>query len=145
MASGRTYSEVKELSRDRCEELLREHHFGRVAFTAWDGTHILPVSYVFWSGQVVFRTSDEGRLARLRSRTQVAFEIDAIDPERGMAWDVLVRGPSLEITNNWQVGQIWGNPDLIPWMPDMRPLIIAIEPESITGRQLWYRAAEPAG
>lgn len=138
MHTESSHAQVDELTGERCEQLLAQRHHGRVGFTAWGETFIFPVSYVFWTGQVVFRTSVDGVLARLRNRTQVAFEIDEVDPVAGSAWDVLVRGPSAEVTNRWQTGEIWSNPELVPWMPDLRPLIIAIEPASITGRRLTF-------
>ena len=41
---------------------------------------------------VVFRTSPHGVLAQLAHPTEVAFEIDDIDQNRGAGWSVLVEG-----------------------------------------------------
>ena len=80
------------LSRADCVKLLKQEHMGRVAFEDWDGTQLLPVSYVFWNETIVFRTSDHGILAGLRRRSNAAFEIDGIDDDAGSVWSVVVRG-----------------------------------------------------
>ena len=129
---------VASLSRPRCIELLKQERWGRVAFQDWDGPQLLPVSYVYWTGNVVFRTSDHGILAGLRRRSNAAFEIDRIDAATGTAWSVLVRGASQEMTNTYELGQVWTNPELVPLAAGHRPLVIAIEPRTITGRELTF-------
>jgi nitroimidazol reductase NimA-like FMN-containing flavoprotein (pyridoxamine 5'-phosphate oxidase superfamily) len=129
---------VATLSRPRCIELLKQERWGRVAFQDWDGPQLLPVSYVYWTGNVVFRTSDHGILAGLRRRSNAAFEIDGIDAAAGTAWSVLVRGSSQEMTNTYELGQVWTNPELVPLAAGHRPLVIAIEPRTITGRELTF-------
>ena len=57
---------VANLSRPRCIELLKQERWGRVAFQDWDGPQLLPVSYVYWTGNVVFShvgPRDTGRTA----------------------------------------------------------------------------------
>jgi nitroimidazol reductase NimA-like FMN-containing flavoprotein (pyridoxamine 5'-phosphate oxidase superfamily) len=133
---------VEHLSRQECADLLAQHHVGRVAFPAPDGTHLLPVSYVFWAGSVVFRTSPTGVLSALADRSKVAFEIDEIDVHTGDAWDVELRGATRRIWDAEELEPLWRHPQLTPWMPDVRPVVIAIEPESMTGRRIWHPVAE---
>jgi uncharacterized protein len=129
---------VANLSRPSCVNLLKQGRWGRVAFQDWDGPQLLPVSYVYWNDYIVFRTSDHGVLAGLRRRSNAAFEIDGIDMSAGTAWSVVVRGVSQEVTNTYELSQVWTNPELVPLAAGHRPLVIAIEPRTITGRELSF-------
>ena len=70
--------------------LLRAAHIGRVAWTAPDGPHVLPVSSLYRNNCIMFRTSPSGVLSTLRTRSKVAFEIDDIGHDE--AWSVVARG-----------------------------------------------------
>jgi hypothetical protein len=70
-----------ELSEAECKQLLAQHTAGRVGFMVGDGPQILPVTYQYRTGSVIFRTSPYGPLAGLVRRTSVAFEIDGIDEQ----------------------------------------------------------------
>ena len=129
---------VASLSRANCVELLKQERMGRVAFEDWDGPQLLPVSYVYWNGNIVFRTSDHGILAGLRRRSNAAFEIDGIDAAAGTAWSVVVRGISQEVINTYELSQVWTNPELVPLAAGHRPLVIAIEPRTVSGRELSF-------
>ena len=133
---------VEELSAQRCADLLAAHHIGRVAFSAADGPHLLPVAYVFWSQAVVFRTSESGALSVLQNRFKVAFEIDHIDVASGTAWDVEVRGATRKVWNSHELEPLWQHPHLTPWVPGPRSLVIAIEPDVVSGRQIWFPGAQ---
>ena len=45
------------ISPSRCTELMSTQSVGRVAWQGPDGLQILPVTYVYFDGSVVFRTS----------------------------------------------------------------------------------------
>jgi nitroimidazol reductase NimA-like FMN-containing flavoprotein (pyridoxamine 5'-phosphate oxidase superfamily) len=119
-----------------CMDLLGAHSAGRVAFSTGNGLAVLPVSYVYCTGKVVFRTSANGMLAGLASRSAVAFEIDELAAADGTAWSVLVRGFSREVRSAVPMVELLRNPQLVPWGEGPRRLLIAIEPESISGRRL---------
>ena len=135
---GPTRAHVTSLSRASCVKLLEQERLGRVGFNDWDGPQLLPVSYVYWNGNIVFRTSDHGILAGLSRRSNAAFEIDGIDAAAGTAWSVVVRGPSQEITNTYELSQVWTNPELVPLAAGHRPLVIAIEPRTMTGQEMTF-------
>jgi nitroimidazol reductase NimA-like FMN-containing flavoprotein (pyridoxamine 5'-phosphate oxidase superfamily) len=119
-------------------KLLKQERVGRVAFEDWDGPQLLPVSYVYWNDSIVFRTSDHGILAGLRRRSNAAFEIDGVDTSAGTAWSVVVRGASQEVINTYELSRVWTNPDLVPLAAGHRPLVIAIEPRTVSGRELTF-------
>jgi uncharacterized protein len=95
-------SRFAEIPKPRCLELLSQKKSGRVAWNAADGPKILPVTYQYWNGMVVFRTAPDGPLAALAQRTRVAFEIDEIDEidekPGGAFWSVGLPRPSLRTT-----------------------------------------------
>ena len=129
-----TGSSFQELSETRCRELLAGQTTGRVAWNAPDGPQVLPVSYVLDAGDVVFRTSPYGALSQLRSRTNVAFEIDDIDDEHGTGWSVLVRGSAQAVVQARHLERLWSDGAPVPWAAGTRNLIIAITPRVVTGR-----------
>ena len=123
------------LPEGRCKELLAGHSSGRVGWNAPDGPHILPVTYVYHSGQIVFRTSPYGVLSVLQRRTPAAFEIDEIDEEATSAWNVVVRGSAQAVTHRYDLTTLWRDGP-VPWAQGERPLFIAITPRTIAGRKL---------
>src|SRR5829696_4358096 len=98
-----------EIPQPRCLELLTQKKSGRVAWNAADGSKILPLTYRYWNGMVVFRTARDGPLAALAHRTRVAFEIDEIDDERETGWSILVRGAASGVTQSYTLSTLWRN------------------------------------
>lgn len=126
----------EELSIGDCRRRLRAAGTGRVAWTAPDGPHVLPVTSLYRNGNIVFRTSPNGVLSSLRRRTAVAFEVDDIRPDE--AWSVVVRGFAHEILQSYDLIELWEDEGLVPWAKGKRPVFIEIEPRTISGRH--YRA-----
>jgi uncharacterized protein len=122
-----------ELSEAECRELLAQHTAGRVGFMAPDGPQILPVTYQFRNGSVIFRTSPAGVLAGLVRRTSVAFEIDNIDEHNKAGWSVLVLGFAEAMAHNYLLTSAWETGP-VPWADGVRNLFIEIKPRKISGR-----------
>jgi uncharacterized protein len=94
-------SSMEELEENACRELLKEHHFGRVAFVEQAGGPpvIKPVNSLMHAETVVFRTDPNSKLgAGLRS-TMAAFEIDGIDERERTGWSVVVSGRAEEVVD----------------------------------------------
>ncbi len=64
-------SKFVELSENECIKLLADHTAGRIGFMGLDGPQVLPVTYQYRFGSVIFRTSPVGALSRLARRTSV--------------------------------------------------------------------------
>ena len=122
-----------ELSETECKELLGQHAVGRVGFMAGEGPQILPVTYQYRAGSVIFRTSAYGALAGLARRTSVAFEIDAIDEQHRSGWSVLVLGFAEAMTHDQLLASAWETGP-VPWADGARNLFIEIKPRKISGR-----------
>ena len=129
-------SHFHEIPREECEQLLGAQSTGRVAWNSPDGPHILPVTYGLYGHDVVFRTSPYGVLAQLAQPTEVAFEIDEIDQDRGAGWSVLVRGRAKAVVAPTELVALWTTPGIVPWAPGTRNVWIGISARSITGRRL---------
>ena len=122
-----------ELSEAKCQELLAQHTAGRVSFMAGDGPLILPVTYQYRNGSVIFRTSPVGPLAELVRRTSVAFEIDEIDEQNKSGWSVLVLGFAEAMAHNYLLTSAWETGP-VPWADGVRNLFVEIKPRKISGR-----------
>lgn len=133
--SGSGSGHFQAIPRDRCEELLTSHSAGRVAWNAYDGPEVLPVTYGMSNGQIVFRTSPYGVLSQLaQQRCRVAFEIDEVDHEHGTGWSVVVRGTAEGVVHSHDVARLWQLEGVVPWAAGTRNLFVAITPTTITRR-----------
>ena len=122
-----------ELSEAECKQLLAQHTAGRVGFMVGDGPQILPVTYQYRTGSVIFRTSPYGPLAGLVRRTSVAFEIDGIDEQSKSGWSVLVLGFAEAMAHDYLLASAWETGP-VPWADGVRNLFIEIKPRKISGR-----------
>ena len=122
-----------ELSEAECKDLLAQHTAGRVGFMVGDGPQILPVTYQYRTGSVIFRTSPYGPLAGLVRRTSVAFEIDGIDEHNKSGWSVLVQGFAEAMAHDYLLTSAWETGP-VPWADGVRNLFIEIKPRKISGR-----------
>jgi nitroimidazol reductase NimA-like FMN-containing flavoprotein (pyridoxamine 5'-phosphate oxidase superfamily) len=126
-------SNFAELSEVDCKELLEQHSAGRIGFMAPEGPQILPVTYQYRNGSIIFRTSPAGPLADLVRRTSVAFEIDGIDEQDKSGWSVLVLGFAEAMAHNYLLTSAWETGP-VPWADGIRNLFIEIKPRKISGR-----------
>jgi nitroimidazol reductase NimA-like FMN-containing flavoprotein (pyridoxamine 5'-phosphate oxidase superfamily) len=133
-------SNFGEMSEAECKQLLTEHTAGRVGFMAPDGPQILPVTYQYRNGSVIFRTSPAGPLSGLIRRTSVAFEIDDIDEEQHSGWSVLVLGFAEAMAHDYLLTSAWETGP-VPWADGIRNLFIEIKPRTISGRSVGARSA----
>ena len=60
------------------EAMLKEHSYGRLAFTFRDRVDIEPIHYVYEDGWLICRTSPGTKLTQLAHHPWVAFEIDEV-------------------------------------------------------------------
>ena len=124
----------RELTPEECQERLAAAGMGRVGWSVGGVQQILPVSYAMHAGNVVFRTSPYGALAGLQHPTDVAFEIDQVDPVAETGWSVVVHGRAQAVVLPQELVMLWARSDIEPWVPGTRNLFISIEPQTISGR-----------
>src|SRR5579864_360339 len=129
-------SDIEEIPRGECLELLRSTPVGRVGGTADGRPFVLPVNYAVDGDRVVFRTSPGTKLAG-SAFARVAFEIDGYDPKDRGGWSVLVVGVASDISDMIdELSTKLRVLDLEPWPAGEKSHWVAILPESITGRRV---------
>jgi nitroimidazol reductase NimA-like FMN-containing flavoprotein (pyridoxamine 5'-phosphate oxidase superfamily) len=129
----------RAISEPDCIELLQAHDVGRLAWQTADGPQILPISYVYHEGRVVFRTSPYGPMAELIQSAEVALEIDELDLQRRAGWSVVVQGRAEAVDEPTELVRLWAVDGAVPWAAGVRNLFIQITPRQITGRTLKAR------
>ena len=133
LIEGRTMLEV--LTPRTCRELLGTVSIGRVAVVVDGHPEVFPVVFALDGDAVVFRTDSGTKLHAAVHWPSVAFEADAVDPERGEGWSVLVVGPVHEVVDGAAVRRLASLP-LEPWTPGRRPHWLRIVPSKVTGRRV---------
>ena len=89
---------VDTLSTHDCWTLLASATVGRLALVVNGRPEIFPVNHVVDHGSVVFRTSPGTKLAAIGDATPVAFEVDGLDVEAGIAWSVILKGRAARVS-----------------------------------------------
>jgi uncharacterized protein len=120
-----------------CRELLQEHHFGRLAFVDAVGVLpvIIPVNYLLDEDSVVFRTDTGSKLAAAVRGAPVAFEVDGVDQDRQIGWNVVVRGRAEEVTDPIKLAELRRTP-LVAWHPSANPRYVRVRPSQVIGRRI---------
>jgi uncharacterized protein len=142
-----TQSEIVEIPRAECLELLATHSFGRLAVVMSNGEPaIRPVNYIFDrpTQSIVFRTSRGSKLYALLHAGKAAFEIDGIDENTFTGWSVIVEGASAEVTFPADIGHLEGH-RLQPWAPGPRPHWVQIRARMVSGRRIKLSPYHMAG
>ncbi len=119
------------LTEDVCWERLRGQQVGRLGYHLVDEVHIVPVNFVVDGQRVVFRTRPGSKLLGLVMDSDVAFEIDGWDEHT--AWSVLARGRA-QVLEGAQARAADELP-LHPWVGEDRFILVAIEVDTVTGRE----------
>jgi uncharacterized protein len=126
----------RRLSEQDCRDLLQSHTICRIAWQAADGPQVLPVSYLWHQGSVVFRTSPYGVLSELIRPTDVAVQLDELDEQLRSGWSVLVQGRAEAVAEPTELLHLWTIDGMVPWAPGIRNVFIRVVPRRITGRSL---------
>ena len=136
--SIRPSSELVDLTRDECLQLLASNSFGRLAVDMGDGAPLIrPVNYVFddRSQAVVFRTGRGSKLHALLRSANAAFEIDGIDEPSRTGWSVVMRGVTDEIVGSTEIRRLDAL-GLEPWAPGANPHWMYIRAWTVSGRRI---------
>jgi uncharacterized protein len=131
-------SEMHELQRAECLELLARTRFGRVAVNGGSEAPVIrPVNYVFdESAQAVaFRTAYGSKFHAMVHTAKAAFEIDGVDPATQTGWSVIIVGVTEEVTSPMERRHL-ERLGVEPWAPGTKPHWIRIRAWTVSGRRI---------
>ena len=128
--------EAHELSYSECGALLRAGVFGRIAVSAPDGPHVVPVNYAVTDAAILVRTAADGPVAKYGLGKRVAFEIDHVDYAYHRGWSVMVRGTTALVDDPAEVAGIRAVWEPKPWAGGDRSLLLKLPWTELTGRRL---------
>ena len=136
-APGFTSGRVRELTRERCFALLTTTTVGRVAFVDGDGQQLVPVNFILLDGSIYFRTRPGGFLAQLATgEHHVAFGVDHHEDTFQVGWNVTVQGVASGVEDGAVVDRVLGQSRLHPWAGGIRPLVVRVTTDAISGRHV---------
>ena len=128
-------SAIELLSADVCLRLLRQASLGRLAFAIAGQPEIFPVNYSMDADVIMLRTAPGTKLRHAPHR-RVAFEVDGIDVDAGVAWSVVVKGILKDITTRSDPFSIARRDVRVNTLaPGERKYRLAIYPAEISGRR----------
>ena len=134
-SGSRPPGRLAELSEADCRQLLAAESVGRVGWRSHGGQLILPVTYLYSDGMIIFRTSAYGVLAELVTPTEVAFEVEVLDQVQRTGRSVVAQGIARAAPDqDW--APRWRMDDVVPWAAGTRHLFLAIEIKKLTGRSI---------
>ncbi|MFC7495390.1 MULTISPECIES: pyridoxamine 5'-phosphate oxidase family protein [unclassified Nocardioides] len=122
---------MSEMTTAECWAMLREHEFGRLAFTVVDEQHITPINYAVDGETLLFRTAPGNKLLAVELGAQVAFEIDDFAGET--AASVVVRGRARHLGED--EAHRAENVPLRPWVGPEKYDVVEIAPTDVSGRR----------
>jgi nitroimidazol reductase NimA-like FMN-containing flavoprotein (pyridoxamine 5'-phosphate oxidase superfamily) len=140
-------TEMTELSREECLQLLKTQSFGRLAVNTGKGPPVIrPVNYAFdeSSQSIVFRTADGSKFHALLQSAQAAFEVDRVEGGSHTGWSVIVHGVTDEVTHPSEVRRL-DNLGLEPWAPGHKPHWVHIRAWTVSGRRIVMAADNVPG
>ncbi|MGW0081088.1 pyridoxamine 5'-phosphate oxidase family protein [Streptomyces sp. NPDC003393] len=126
----------RALDRQECLHLLAKVPVGRVVYTRQALPAVLPVNFSLdTDASVLLRTSPGSDLVRAIDGVVVAFEADAFDAATRSGWSVVITGRATVVTDPAEQERLSkAGPD--SWMPHRGEVLVRIEPEMVTGREL---------
>lgn len=132
------------LSEPECLRLLalaaKGGYVGRLAVSGSAGQApiVQPVNFAFHEHRVLVRLGGD-HMAQAASEALVAFEVDSIERENGVAWSVLVRGLATHLT---EADPALDEPGPHPLVPIAGEKLFAVRLDVVTGRRFALRRDE---
>lgn len=125
---------LEVLSHPECMGLLAVHQLGRVGVNVGQYPAIFPVNYAMLGDDIVFRSALGAKLTAALEDAVVAFEVDAVERDQGVAWSVLVVGRAGWLADGADRDQAACLP-LAPLAPEPHDYFIRLIAERVSGRR----------
>lgn len=132
---------VEALSPAECLRLLATQPVGRLVLHEGGLPAVRLVNFVVEDGGVLFRTAGGQTYETARRGDVVAFEADEYDADRHLGWTVTAVGHVWPVTDAEELDRL-GRLPLRPWAAGVRPNLVRLDIETISGRRLlpWAQA-----
>ena len=108
---------------------------GRLGVPTDQAPVVIPVNFTFHDDQILVRVGT-GFFSQAAAGHLVAFEVDHVDSDAGVAWSVLARGLATLIESPTEVEFAAAPHPLVPEPGDM---VLVVRPEILTGRRFEVR------
>jgi nitroimidazol reductase NimA-like FMN-containing flavoprotein (pyridoxamine 5'-phosphate oxidase superfamily) len=142
-STSRAESRSREWSRDlqeidaaSCRRLLASVRFGRVAVVDGERPVIVVLNHAVDGDDLLFRTSEDSRLARLTHDGEVpaAFEVDTAFPVERSGWSVIATGSLLREGHpaRWAHARA----KIRTWAAGERDVVLRLRISELTGRRI---------
>jgi hypothetical protein len=129
-------TQLDELSRQQCLEILERHSVGRIALCTTMGPRIVPVNYTLHDGGIVFRTTPYSELGTYGRDHEVAFEVDEIDADQCLGCSTVVRGHAEMVEEYDEVRDIRDHDDPAVWAEGRRDMYMRLPLRDVSGRKV---------
>ena len=98
---GQMTRRVEALTVSECRQLLKEHHFRRLAIVEAVGVALIIPGQLVASRRHGGVSNDAGsQRAASSPRRSLTFEVDGVGQDRQLGWNAVVRGPTEEVTDS---------------------------------------------
>jgi nitroimidazol reductase NimA-like FMN-containing flavoprotein (pyridoxamine 5'-phosphate oxidase superfamily) len=128
---------LAELKRTECLQLLEQQGMGRIGGQVGGRLVVFPVNYAVFDNTILFRTRRDGDLDRVTRNTDVAFEIDGMDPIYHEGWSVLVTGRCIHVTDPVELDHLRAV-RLLPWAGEGRDSLVRLSLDAVSGRRVHH-------
>jgi hypothetical protein len=126
---------LEQLSRDECMRLMGSVPVGRIIYTRQALPAVELVNFALVDGDIVIKTSAEGKLAAATRGAVVAFEADCVDLGGQAGWSVTVVGEARAVTDG-EEARCLERVALTSWVPGQGGHFIRIAPAIVNGRRV---------
>jgi len=136
----------EELAPSECATLISEGGVGRVAMCTPMGPQIFPVNFVVQDDAILFRTAPYSTLGTYSRGTDIAFEVDHLEPAMKQGWSVVAVGRAEVLQDSEEIAEVRRRGEPEPWAEGQRRLYVRLRWRQITGRRLvghWLDSSYP--
>jgi hypothetical protein len=126
---------LEQLPRDECMRLMGSVPVGRIVYTRQALPAVEMVNFALVDGDIVIRTSAEGKLAAATRGAVVAFEADSVDLAEFTGWSVTIVGQARAVTDGAEIRHLEGKAPP-SWVTRESDHFIRISPAMVNGRHV---------
>jgi nitroimidazol reductase NimA-like FMN-containing flavoprotein (pyridoxamine 5'-phosphate oxidase superfamily) len=134
---------LENLSPDECMRLMGSVAVGRIVYSRRALPAVELVNFALVDGDIVIRTSAEGKLAAATRGAVVAFEADAVELDGHAGWSVAIVGQARAVSDAEEIGRL-ERVALTSWVPGCGGHFIRISPTIVNGRRVCGQRLAPS-